>query len=242
MELTSSRFATALTSRAVPLTVPPAVRWLLAADVLMGVLAVLNFVVAQALGVERADFLRSGGEANLPAWYSTVQLAAVGAVLLPLALRDASWRRVRTWGVALGPILFFALSLDEGGMVHERLGTWLASVAFATPSLGDAGPWLVVLAPVYGAVAFVAARSWAGYLHGRAWTLGILVAGVLLLGVSAAGLEALMFLLEAEHTLVGKAISVVEETGEMVAVTLLLWGSVRLVQAEGIRLDLGRRD
>ena len=222
-----------------PLSVPVAIRWLFAADLAMGALAVLNYVVAEALGVQRSDFLRSGLEANLPSWYATVQLAAVSAVLLPLAVRDASWRRPATWGVALGPALFALLSLDEGAMVHERVGAWLSAVAFETPSLGDAGPWLLVLAPAYGAVALVAVRAWARYLRDRPRTLALLVAGVVLLGASAAGLEALMFLLDAEHTLLGKALSVVEETGEMVAVTLLLWGSVRLVRAEGVRVELG---
>ena len=124
-------------------------------------------------------------------------------------------------------------------MVHERLGLWMTSMGASTDTFGETAPWLFALAPLYGVVALGAYRAWGPYLRGRTGTRALLLGGALLLGVCAAGLEGLMFLLGAQDALLGQLLSVVEETGELVAVTLLLWGGLRLIQAEGVRIDLG---
>ena len=220
--------------------IPRAIQLLFAADLTVGLLFVLNVVVANALGVERTDFLRSGVEANLPTWYAVVQLALIGLVLLPLAVRDVRLARPSTWAIALGPLFFLLLSLDEGAMVHERIGLWMTAQGAGTETFSETAPWLFALAPLYGLIALATARAWWPYVKGRRFTIGLFVVGAGLLGFCAAGMEGLMFALDAQHGLLGKAMSVVEETGELIAATLMLWGALRLVQAEGIRLVLGR--
>lgn len=219
--------------------VPPLIRWLFAADLAVGALAVLNAVVAWSLGVERSDFLRSGGEANFPTWFATLQLAAIAVVLVPVVVRDVRWRRPETWGLILGPALFAALSLDEAAMVHERIGAQLSAAGLGSDRLVESAPWLIALAPLYGLVAVGAVRAWAPYLRGRPPARTLLVGGALLLAGCAVGLEALTVPLAVGDELWVRGLSVVEETGELVAGTLLLWGALRLAAHEGVRIDLG---
>ena len=202
----------------------------------IGALAVVNFFVARALGVPRWDFLRSGAETNLPTWYATIQLALIGLVLVPIVWDRVRWRRPTTWVLALPTVLFLMLSLDEAAMVHERVGLWLQSIGAGTDRFVETSPWLYVLAPIYGLIAVAAFRAWWPYVRHRPTVLALGVGGVLLLGACAAGLEGLMFLLEAQGTLLGRAMSVIEETGELIAATFILWAALRLVEAEGIRV------
>lgn len=215
---------------------PRPVRVLYVADLIVAGLAVANFLVAAALGTERLDFLRSGVESNLPTWYATVQLALIGLVLLPIVWDHVLARRPRTWLLLLGPAFFFLLSLDEGAMVHERIGVWLGERGAGTATFTEASPWLFVLVPLYGLLAIAAFQVWRPYLRGRREVVRLTVVGAALFAVSAAGLEALMFAADVQHGIMGQVLSVVEEAGELVAATTLLWAALALAEAEGVRI------
>lgn len=215
---------------------PRPVRALYVADLVIAGLAVVNYLVAVALETERLDFLRSGVESNLPTWYATVQLALIGFVLLPVVWDRVCARRPRTWLLLLGPAFFFLLSLDEGAMVHERIGLWLGERGAGTATFTEASPWLFVLVPLYGLLAVAAFQVWQPYVRGRRKVVRLSVIGAALFGLSAAGLEALMFALGVQHGFMGGVMSVVEETGELVAATTLLWAALALAEAEGVRI------
>jgi hypothetical protein len=195
-------------------------------------------MVTSSLGMDRIQFFRLGEEANLPAWYSASQLLLVALVFALIAWRDARWTSPRTWGAAAPALFLLLLSLDEGGMVHERVGWWLESRSDIGEDL-ITGPWLYVVVPVYAVLAFFVARAALPYVRGRRRIIGLGVAGCVLFVAAAAGFEGLGNFTAPESTFARQVLGVFEEVGEMVAATTLLWVAVELVRAEGIRLVAG---
>lgn len=204
-------------------------------DLAMGALAIGNYVVASALGVERWDFFRLGVESNLPSWYSASQLLLVAGLFSLIAWRDARWASPRTWLAAAPALFFLLLSLDEGGMVHERIGWWVE----AQSGLGEnlvTGPWLFVIVPLYAVLAVAVFRAAVPYLRGRPLVVGLGLAGGVLFVLAAAGFEGLGNLTAADDVFARQVLGVFEEVGEMIAVTVFVWCALELVRAEGIRL------
>src|SRR5687768_11398051 len=65
-------------------------------------------------------------EANVPSWYSSMQLFMIGVILLvasssPLRVRD----RLRSFVALLGTAFLF-LSVDEAAAIHEKVTTVMA--------------------------------------------------------------------------------------------------------------------
>lgn len=193
-------------------------------------------MVAAAIGTDGFDFVRLGSEANLPSWYSASQLLAVGALAAV-----GVWPRVSsgTGGArwALAPAAFFVLlSMDEGAQAHERLGNVVEGLTGVGAGV-SMGPWLLAALPLYLALGWLVWRAARPLVVGRPRVLGLAVAGVLLLGLSAAGLEAIGSML-AGQPLAVRMVGVVEEVGEMMAGTTLLWAAWELIRAEGITLSV----
>lgn len=213
---------------------PPAfIAILLAVDIALGALAVLGHAVAMRIGVDGIDFVRLGSEANLPTWYSASQLLAV-AVLAAVAATRYTRSGVPGARMAYAPAAFFTLlSLDEGAQLHERIGDWTQAATGAGEGLAT-GPWLFVAVPVYGLLAWVVGRASWPLLRGRPQVIALGVIGCILFGVAAAGIESLGNL--TDQMLVRRGLGVVEEVGEMVAATILLWAAWCLAQAEGVRV------
>ena len=215
--------------------IPLPILFLYAVGIALGALAGLNYAVMSALGLERFDFLRLGVEANLPSWYSTVQLFVVALVFGLIGWRDAVWRSPRTWPAAFPGLFFLLLSLDEGAQVHERLG-WLVEAQTGLGSSLLTGAWLFIAVPLYAVLMLVSARALWPYFRGRKRVLALGAAGCVLFIVSAAGFEALGNLTDPANESARRVLGVFEEVGEMVAATTLLWSGLTLAHAEGFRL------
>lgn len=215
--------------------VPPLVAWFAVGIVLVALLALVSFAVD-------GDWilLKVGEESNIPTWFSSVQLFMVAVVLLPIVLRDSERRKPSTWGLALVPGLFLFLSLDEAATIHERLGDWLQGESGIGSGLRS-GPDMLVFVPLVAALVLVAGKVFWPYVRDRRRALGLIVAGFVLFGASAVGLEMVSNFVT-DGSLIQKVLGFAEEVGEMIAVNLILWAALLIVQDEGIRLDLGRSD
>ena len=203
-----------------------------------GVAIALAAGIAFLVGAEW-DLLKVGEESNLPTWYSSIQLFTIGLVLATIALRDIVPDRLETWPLMLVPLLFFLLSLDEVAMLHERIGNLIQ----AETGLGAGwrtGPWMFFFLPVVGLLALAAAFQFWPYLRGRRRAMTLFGVGMAVLVAAAVGLEFTANFV-GEGSLAHKGLGFAEEYGEMVAATLMLWGAIVVVQAEGIRLELGKR-
>lgn len=176
-------------------------------------------------------------EANVPNWFSSMQLAFVALVWLTIAqsARNASRpdRRLRAAAMLIcGAALFGAL--DEVAQVHESLGIYTMDSLFPRT-----GYWLFVYLPVLltlavAVVALIGRQLWA---HRRTM-VWIVVGGTLYL-LSAGGLE-----LTLNFIAWGGIAELVElhleETGELIGVWLILWGSLQLRDGlTGVRATSG---
>lgn len=165
--------------------------------------------------------LDTDGEANLPAWYSSLLLAAGGvAALVHARVRSGPW--VGHWR-ALGAVLLL-LSLDEAAVLHEESVGPLDDVAEGLGLAGDAARLtaVAIVAVVLLALAVPFVR-WLRALP-RPVRLGLLAGGGLLVAC-ALGLETVARLLEQHRGYYGLAddlLSSVEEFGEMLGAALLL--------------------
>ena len=164
-------------------SMPLLVKVFVTGTAVMAFLALLGFIVNPDW-----DLVKVGEENNIPTWFSSVQLFAIGAVLSTIVVRDASLKRPMTWTISVVPGLFVLLSLDEVAMFHERLGRWIKASTGVGAGLRT-GPWVLVFVPI---VALIAAAAWIvflPYLRGRRDVVVLVVIGFAVFGLSAVGLE-----------------------------------------------------
>lgn len=186
------------------------------------------------------EFANLGFEANLGTWFSSTQLAALAAVLLALRAlelhRTPGSPKARWWLFLAAGALF--LSADETGRIHEMVGNLVAqAIREAEPGSLLAWPgtwyrsyaWELAYLPVALPAAVLALR----FLHRELGDLGrwpLLGVAVFLLG--AVGLDMLegwtgqerfgTVRLETDGAVLPVDVLLVEETLEMLGVTLVL--------------------
>lgn len=206
---------------------------LLVADVGLVLLYLLDRWIGPASDF-LTHFLDLNGEANLPSWASTLQLAATGVLLLLAARRRGTGGAEFRGLLALG-LLFLGLSLDEAASIHEWLGhladRLLPGGTRAGTVVSRTGIWMLVLVPL--------AAAWIGW-HARSLWRGALarpevrwpaVAGILLLFGSAGGVELLSNLVQ-RGGVADALLIATEEGGELAGASLLLVAALALGRSE----------
>ena len=164
-------------------------------------------------------------EANVPNWFSTLQLAFVALVWLTIAqaARNANPPDRRLAAAAF--LIFGAAvfgSLDEVAQVHEKIGLYTMDARFPRT-----GYWLFLYLPILltltvAVVALIGRQLW---LRRRA--LAWIVAGGMLYLLSAGGLELMLNFIAWGGT--DELIQLhLEETGELLGVWMILWGSLQM--------------
>lgn len=193
--------------------------------------ASLYYVGTQVGGPKVDHFYDLDQEANLPAWFSSMQLFCVAAVIAlygPRALRPLG---VPVVVPLIAAAAFLFLSMDEIAQVHERIGRELSGSAVPQVRNGR-GAWAFLY--VLAALPFVALAL--KYLNAIARGYPRLVAYGLL-GCASFVAGAVGVELMADQFLRGYAevrnlyvLSVLtEELLEMVGGTLILYGAIHLV-------------
>ena len=194
--------------------------WLLRAWVLLTVAGFLvevfkHLLVALDLG-RIVKFLGLSYEQNLPTWYSSslLLLSAFHLGLIALATRQAGGRFVFHWWLLAAAFLY--ISLDETAEIHENASHWFNFGGFLY--FGWVIPASIIVA-VFG-LSYVAFLF---HLPGRTRNQFI-VSGAIYVG-GALGVEFLLGYwtdLEGSHNLVYGLIDLVEESMEILGVTLFL--------------------
>jgi hypothetical protein len=183
-----------------------------------------------------ASLIDVNGEANLTAWLSSAVLlvTAAGAGLAAVADRAAGASRRRWLGWALIAAFFVLLSVDETAGLHELIGEEAHRLldSEALPSLYT---WVLVVAPVGMAAAFLMAR-WFAKTIGLSSAPGRLAVAAILLWLAVPALEAL------DPSLGGPALlSVIEESLESAGEALMLAGVLVYLGTPGRLTALARR-
>ena len=105
--------------------------------------AVVDLLVAQAMGVTSLRPLRVGAEASLPTWFSVLNLvlaSGLAAVLAVAAHRHTRWLAA-FWGLLAA--LMLLLSIDESVQIHEQFLEQGAELAPGLPALHSHG-WVIL--------------------------------------------------------------------------------------------------
>ena len=104
--------------------------------------ALLNLLIAQALGVTSLRPLRVGAEASLPTWFSVLNLTLASGLAVVLACAAHSHTRWHAGFWALLAALMLLLSIDEAVQIHEQLLEQGAALAPGLPALHSHG-WVI---------------------------------------------------------------------------------------------------
>jgi hypothetical protein len=223
-------------ARRVLARVPIPILVLFAMDLAMAILHVIGPLVPAwaARGDDNRDYLWDlDAEGNAPSWYSTMQLGLIGVLMLGLAAVRPQRARL-TAILALAGLLFLFLSLDEQARLHEKFGSYLDEVGpdRKDTALDATGAWMLIVAPAFLGVIALGAYAGRDLLRGRRAVQALYAIGLVIYVGSFAGLELLLnFMPERERQL-----ETLEETGEMIGATLLLWATYELLRSHGIRI------
>jgi hypothetical protein len=235
----SSLYPSAESTQDLRRRVPTVVAVFFIADVLVVVLAVINYGVAHYLGIEHPSFLRLNAESNLPTWYSSFQHGVVAALFGCLAIREIRID-LRRWCIVLPALMFLFFSLDETAMVHDRIGDWFRArypAASADDGANNA-PAMMICAPLVILACVLIARWTRRYWVGRRGVAMKFVVGMGVFLFCAAGLEILIN--HVHNLLLMHVENVLEEGGEMVGTTIVLWSAVELLAAEKLTFCFDR--
>lgn len=175
-------------------------------------------------------------EANVPAWFSSMQLFSIGFMLLlaslnPLRVQD----HLRGLLLVLGGAFIF-FSMDEAAGFHEKVTTVMSRVTWAPRFSGGHGIWIFVYLAI--AVAMVAALFRPIIQLCRFYTRDVIgfAVGVIVLGAGAVGVEAVGYEQVGANASRGtKTLQVAaEEFLEMLGASIILISALRFALHEKV--------
>jgi hypothetical protein len=206
-------------------------RWLIGLD---AAFVVAYFLAHIAPGVPwqtiRALFDLSG-EVSLPTWFSTVQLFALGAILLLTSRMSRQTKDMLSPFFAVGGFVFIFLSADEGAGIHERITGVMRTLEVDWLMFqGDHGAWI----PIYLVVAIAMLLVTHRYIR-AAWKRFrresfIALCGGLIFTAGAVGAEIVsyLFLRSGSTPVLYKLEVAIEEFLEMSGISIILYSALVL--------------
>ena len=210
--------------------IPLPIRCFFAADLAVGALYVANLAAGrpwQKLNL----FLDLDHEGNLPAWFSSLQWAAVAALFAYVAYEANRRKHRASTALLLLAGLFLFLSMDEASSVHERLTAGLNGKL-----LGDnrilMSSWLVVLGIPLAFFLWRIAIRIKDIFDEAPGSLRLYLLGVAVFGAGAFLTESVLHSLGVAR--IPEGFILLEEMLEMIGVTLLLWSGFSLAWAVGL--------
>jgi len=176
------------------------------------------------------------GEANLPAWYSSMQLFLIAWFFAVFARMKFDQKNRASWMLALWPLIFVALSIDETAKIHEWLGgksdVWLPGGTRQFTMFSSTGIWMFWLGIPFFLFMLGLLYGLKKYLNDRLPVIKKLLLGLLIFVGAAAGIETAANFVPIESA--GHLIEICcEELGEMIGETFFLWAAYELLAADG---------
>lgn len=183
-----------------------------------------------------SDFIDIDNENNLPAWYSAIQLFILSIFLGIFAIDFSDSKNQLTRLVWFVPLLFLFMSLDEIAMIHETLGEYsdflLAGGSRRNTPFRVTGIWMFL----FGIPVFILLTAMIFYLKQKFNNIpGVIkkyYLGLIVYVGSAAGIEIFSNFYRSGSAYLTQVC--IEEFGEMLGVTILLWATLELLHFRGI--------
>jgi hypothetical protein len=180
-------------------------------------------------------------EANVPSWFSSMQLFSIGVILLlascsPLRERD----HLRVLVALLGGAFVF-LSMDEAAAIHEKVTTVMKPVSWAPRFSGGHGIWMFVYVVIAAGAAAVLFRPILRIcrFYPRD-TIGA-ITGAAVLGLGAVGVEAMGYQMVGDNAprLLKTLQVATEEFLEMLGASIILRSSLQFALREHVPVGMG---
>ncbi|MCK9530265.1 MAG: hypothetical protein M0R77_06845 [Gammaproteobacteria bacterium] len=173
------------------------------------------------------------GEQSIAAWFSSIQLCAVGVVLLLKARRPGALAPLGRGFLAVLGLAFVFLSADEALSLHEALTAGLARYGWLPRFEGGHGIWITLYLAA-GCAFLLVSISRLRFLWRHFRGPSVRVAGGLVVFVSGAvGVEVIGYGLAQAATLLQQSLAIAcEEWLEMAGITLVLAGALGLWREE----------
>jgi hypothetical protein len=202
-----------------------------AADLALVLIYLGLFLHGNPLGNDNPVLFDLDGEGNIPSWYAAMKLLSVAVCLYFCGRLILMQDRIAGWLILLGAAVFVYLSMDEGAVLHEKIGDRFDTLltgggGAANTPFHITGMWMLFLAPPL----FVALIAGVVFLRKR---LGIstdifikAIAGIVIFILAAGPGDIVLNYVTGEAQTIQIAM---EEFGEMVGVTLILWAAMSLL-------------
>ena len=220
--------------------IPTIIAFFFIADIAM----LLFYLVNQAVGAPfefPTHLVDLNGEANLPTWYSVIQLACVAALAGLFAVRNVRPVRIGSWSLLLLPLFFLALSVDELAQIHEWVGFKSDALLPGHDRLNTIFPYTGIWMLLFG-IPFVAGFFGIIFMLRRYLNT---VPGVLpkfLLGFAIFAIGATLIEILSNYVIYGSfwyyMEATCEEGCEMLGVTIILWAFHDLLRGHGFSIHL----
>jgi hypothetical protein len=212
-------------------------------------ICLLSFCANELLPLENAGggiesihhFFYIDFEANLPSWFSSMQLFVLGVLLGLVAWRNLKGKKsIESFTLVFLASFFVVLSLDEAAEMHERVGMLtdllLPGQDRSNSMFHDTGIWAIVLGlPVASFVFFVLFKLKTFF----AWESQIIikyVVGLSLFFGGSIGLELIINFFDAP--MLRSSIKHFEELFEMTGVATMIWATLDLLSTYNFRIML----
>jgi hypothetical protein len=222
--------------------IPPFVVILFMFDLALGVAYLGNYLAGKPFaGLNQ--LLDLNREANLPSWYSSIQWFCVAILLGLFAQANFSVTQRKSWLLAVLPLLFLALSVDEIAQIHEKLGRksdlLLSGGSRQNTLFYRTGIWMFVVGVPF-LIFFVALIfSIRTYFRRTPAVLAKIVLGMAVMLTGATGIEILYNFVPPNSAYTVLEVFA-EELCEMLGATIVLWGSYELLESHGFVFKLDR--
>jgi hypothetical protein len=222
---------------------PPLVLFFFIADLMFAWFYLFNWALDQPFGTINV-LLDLDGEANLPAWYSSMQLFLVACLLAVFVQGRVDRTDRSSWTLASWPAVFVVLSMDEVVSIHEWLGArsdiLLPHGTREHTLFSATGIWMFVLGIPLLLVMLGLTCSLKKYLRGSVAVRRRLWIAFLLFFGGGLGFETI-----ANFVPPGSAWHVLavlcEELGEMLGETFFLWVAYELLVSSGPHLVMPKQ-
>jgi hypothetical protein len=224
--------------------IPPLIALLFAADVALALIPMIDFAAGHPFP-RLSNLFNLDAERTVPTWYSSMQWFCTGAMFASFA--SHAWqRRMRgTLCIAALALACVVFSIDEIAEIHERLGfvtdTLMSGGTRNGTALWSTGLWPFVIGiPAIAAIAITVRGTRHIFLARAPRALVLLIVGfiVMFTGALVVELAANLVSADARHGGAFLAQVVVEESLEMLGVTLIAWSACALLEAYGLDISV----
>lgn len=222
---------------------PLLIALLFAADLALAIIAVVDFAAGHPWP-RLSNLFNLDAEQTVPTWYSSMQWFCAGAMYASFATHAWQGRMRGALCITALAAACVVFSIDEIAEIHERLGfatdALLSGGTRSGTALWSTGLWPFVIGiPAITAIAIVVRGTRHVFLARAPRALVLLIVGFIVMFSGAVGVELIANFVSADkHSAAFLAQVVIEETMEMLGVTLIAWSAFSLLEAYGLDISV----